>query len=40
MGLGFYDYVILVGLLSACGFFSYLVKEIGNAIQSILHDND
>jgi hypothetical protein len=38
MLLGFNDYVILVGLLSACGFFSYLVKEIGDAIASYLHE--
>lgn len=33
----FNDYVLLTGLLAACAFVSYLVHEIGNAINSYLN---
>jgi hypothetical protein len=34
------EYVQLFALISFAGFMSYTAHEVGNAIHSILHDND
>ena len=34
------EYFQLFALICGAGFISYTAHEIGNAIQSILHDND
>jgi hypothetical protein len=34
------EYVYLFALISFAGFISYTAHEVGNAIHSILHDND
>ena len=34
------EYVQLFALITFAGFMSYTAHEVGNAIQSILHDNE
>jgi hypothetical protein len=34
------DYVQLFALIGLCAFITYTVHEVGNAIHSMLHEND
>jgi Flp pilus assembly pilin Flp len=34
------EYFQLFALIAFAGFISYTVHEVGNAVQSILHEND
>ena len=38
--LTFLDYVELFALIGFCAFITYTVHEVGNAIHSMLHDED
>jgi Flp pilus assembly pilin Flp len=34
------EYVQLFALIAGCAFITYTVHEVGNAIHSMLHEND
>jgi hypothetical protein len=34
------DYIQLFALIAGCAFITYTVNEVGNAIHSMLHEND